>query len=760
MFKRLLIKFGLFYTTLFSVGISTIISLIITLAAMSLLEMQNIGFGISIAIICPLFIATPAAYFLLRLVQNEIKRQSIEDALRYETEFRRVLGVISNEFITATSEEIDKSIGRALESICRFVGADRSYVIIFNFQEGTITNTHEWCTEGIEPQIDNLQKVPIEIFSWVIDPLTNLEVVHIPRVKDLPVEANSAKEEFEAEGIRSLLLVPLVSKGECVGTVGFDFVAEERFSIKSEANLLQMAGASLSNVLDRKQAEEALRASHERFLTVLDSIDATIYVADMESYEILFMNKNMVEAFKNDLTGQLCWDAFRGEQGPCQHCTNDQLIDENGRPSGACVWQGKNPITDRWYINHDRAIEWTGGRLVRLQIATDITDFKKLEQQLQQTQKIEAIGTLAGGIAHDFNNLLMGIQGRVSLMETDRDTYQAQREHIVAIEEYVKSATNLTKQLLGFARAGKYEVKPVDVIDLLKSTAAMFGRTRKEINIHAKTHTYPLIAEVDSKQIEQVFLNIFVNAWQAMPEGGDLFLETSVIDLDEEFASLNQIEPSRYCKISVTDTGFGMDEETQQRIFDPFFTTKDKERGTGLGLASAYGIIKNHGGMINVNSTLGHGTTFEIYLPKSEKEIPKETVPKKKMFHGSERVLLVDDEKLILDVGQAMLEKLGYSVIVAENGEKALKVVSEVGNKLDLIILDMIMPGMDGGKVFDRIRIIQPKVSVLLSSGYSINGQATEIMNRGCNGFIQKPFNLEKLSQKVRKILDAQSGSN
>lgn len=231
-------------------------------------------------------------------------------------------------------------------------------------------------------------------------------------------------------------------------------------------------------------------------------------------------------------------------------------------------------------------------------------------------------------------------------------------------------------------------------------------------------------------------------------------METGIATLNDIRSESNRVTPDNYVKISVADTGRGMEESTRQQLFNPFFTTKDKGRGTGLGLASAYGIIKNHDGFITVHSKLGQGTTFTIYLPLSDRnairDVPREDV----LFKGSETVLLVDDEKMILEVGQAMLGKLGYRVIAAAGGKQAVDIVTQKRNELDIVILDLIMPGMDGGKVFDCIRKIRPQMPIMLSSGYAINRQADEIMQRGCNGFLQKPFNVFELSQKVRKILD------
>ena len=259
---------------------------------------------------------------------------------------------------------------------------------------------------------------------------------------------------------------------------------------------------------------------------------------------------------------------------------------------------------------------------------------KKLEASLNKAQKFQAIGTLAGGIAHDFNNLLMGIQGRASLMSINLEPSHPLQEHVNAIEKYVQSAADLTRQLLGLAQGGKYEVKPIDLNQLLLDSAAMFGRTKKEISIHKDITEEILVVESDKRQIEQVLLNLFVNAWQAMPHGGALYLKTKIITLDVVDCQAYGLEPGHYAGISVTDTGIGMTPEIQQRVFDPFFTTKEKQRGTGLGLASAYGIIKNHGGAITIYSEVGQGSTFNIYLPLSQKSVQHEIFHKQTVGGG------------------------------------------------------------------------------------------------------------------------------
>jgi len=397
----------------------------------------------------------------------------------------------------------------------------------------------------------------------------------------------------------------------------------------------------------------------------------------------------------------------------------------------------------------------------------DITERKRaeeerlqMERRVQQNQRLESLGTLAGGLAHDFNNLLMGIQGRASLMRTEIDPDHPWDDHLNGIEECVKSAADLTRQLLGFARGGKYEVKPTNLNELVTQSAAMFGRTRKDTRIHTRFDDHLWTVEVDRRQIEQVLLNLFVNAWQAMPGGGQLYLQTQNVTLDEDYARHHGVQAGAYAKISVTDTGTGMDEATLGRIFEPFFSTKEGGRGTGLGLASAFGIIKNHQGIINAYSKVGHGTTFNIYLPASEKAVEQETVTDKEPIPGTETILLVDDEQVIIDVCRPMLEKLGYRILVAMSGNQALEIYKANKGQIDLVILDLIMPDMGGAEVFDSLKAIDADVRIILASGYSINGRAEELLGRGCRAFIQKPFRINEISEAVRKVLAVPSGDS
>ena len=511
------------------------------------------------------------------------------------------------------------------------------------------------------------------------------------------------------------------------------------------------------DITERNRAEEALRESEEQYRTLMDSLPVAVY-RNTPGPEGKFLMANLafckMFGFKNeeevkDFTPASLYQDPKERKEYSDNLIqkevlkNDErtLLKRDGTPVNTSITASVGYGKDGEVSHFDS-------------IMLDITETRRLQAQLQQAQKMEAMGTLAGGIAHDFNNLLMAIQGRAAIMLMNKDSSHPDIKHLKGIEDNIESAADLTNQLLGFARGGKYEVRPTDLNELIKKQNRMFGRTKKEITIRGKYEENPWPVEVDRGQIEQVLLNLYVNAWQAMPGGGNLYLETENVTLDEHYVKPFSIEPGRYVKISVTDTGVGMDKAIQEKIFEPFFTTKEMDRGTGLGLASVYGIIKNHGGFINVYSEKGHGSAFNIFLPASEEEVIEEKKSAGDTLRGTETVLFVDDEDMIIEIAEELFERLGYKVLTARSGKEAIGIYEENKERIDIVLLDMIMPDMSGSDTYDRMKDIDPKVKVLLSSGYSINGQATEIMDRGCDGFIQKPFKTEELSQKLREILD------
>jgi two-component system, cell cycle sensor histidine kinase and response regulator CckA len=529
----------------------------------------------------------------------------------------------------------------------------------------------------------------------------------------------------------------------------------------SKKELIKANEELLQDILKRKLAEKALRQAEAQYRSIFENATDGIFQIAPEGY---YINANpalaRIHGFETpaeltrkvtDIAGQLCID--RG-----QYEAFLRRLDQEGAVSNLEMQMYRKDGQTNWVLINAHVVRNEKVALLYYEgTMKDITETKILESRLRHAQKMEAIGTLAGGIAHDFNNLLAGIQGFATLSLLDIDASHPNYEKLKRIGQQVQSGANLTRQLLGFARGEKYEAKPADMNDILEKTSHMFGRTKKEISIQRRFEEALWKVEVDQGQMEQVFMNLYVNAWQAMPEGGNIYLETDNIFGDDEQAIFPAVNSGRYVKITVTDTGTGMDEKTKERIFEPFFTTKKMGTGTGLGLATVYGIIKGHKGMINVTSKLGQGTIFTIYLPASEKEVIADKRPIVTIARGEETILLVDDEKMVLEVNKQLIESLGYRVYAAGSGQAAIAGYMEKRDKIDLVILDMIMPGISGGETFDRLREINPDIRVILCSGYSIAGDAQKIMDRGCNGFMQKPFFLRDLSHKLREVLDKKS---
>jgi PAS domain S-box-containing protein len=523
--------------------------------------------------------------------------------------------------------------------------------------------------------------------------------------------------------------------------------------------LLQHLKKAFDNIQlreDQRDTERQLKESEERFRELAELLPEIIYEMDSD-VRLTFVNRRAFELFgytqQEFEKGLNALDMIVPEERPKAVEAMKRVL--SGRDSRLNEYTAlrKDGSTFPILIRSTRLLK--DGRPVGTRgLIIDVSEKKQLESQLIQAQKMEAIGTLAGGIAHDFNNMMMGIQGRTSLMLMDVHTAHPHFEHLTSIQNYVKSAAELTKQLLGFARGGKYQVKPLDINKLIVDSSGLFGRTKKEIQIHIKLPDDIRTVMADQAQIEQVLLNLYLNAWQAMSGGGELYLQTENIHLSEQAVEPYDVKPGPYVEIAVTDTGIGMNEKVRRRIFDPFFTTKNIGRGTGLGLASAYGIIRSHGGFIKVSSTRGKGSTFRIYLPASGEEIRPDAGIREEIFKGGETLLLVDDEEMIIDIGQKMLERLGYRVLVAHGGKEALEVYQRHRQRIQLIVLDVVMPEMGGKQVFELLKKIDPKLKVLLASGYSMEGEAKEIMDQGCDGFIQKPFNMHELSQKLRSILE------
>lgn len=519
-----------------------------------------------------------------------------------------------------------------------------------------------------------------------------------------------------------------------------------------------LAESANSMIDSRNLTEQELQESKKWTESIFNSIQSGIMVIDADTRTVVDVNPEALRIFgfdRDNVLGHQCREfVCTGGEADCpildlgEEVVNEEriLMTADGKEIPVIKTVNKVSLQGRKYL---------------IESFIDLTEKKALEEQLRQSEKMQALGTLAGGIAHDFNNLMMGIQGRISMMLQKAKPEDPYHDHLVSITEYIANASNLTAQLLGLARGGKFDVKPTDINALLEKQVKLLGRTRKDIKIKTEYAKEIWAVEADQTQMIQVFWNLFVNASQAMPEGGTVNITTEQHIQDKNDNRFPDAAAGRYMKFSVRDTGIGMNEETQKRAFDPFFTTKEKERGTGLGLASVYGIIKNHNGYIDLESEEGRGTAITVLLPTTDKAPVLDEEDDTSISRGTGTVLLVDDEAMIREVSGEMIRMLGYDILSASSGRQAVELYREHRDQIGMVILDMIMPGMSGAETYRKLREVDSDVVVVLSSGYSLDSDMEQLLNEGCRSFVQKPFTLEVLSREIAAvILDTDSNSS
>jgi PAS domain S-box-containing protein len=512
-------------------------------------------------------------------------------------------------------------------------------------------------------------------------------------------------------------------------------------------------------IAERSRVEEALREGEATYRTVLEANPDPVIVYDMEG-RVIYFNPAFSTIFGWTLEERLAtkMDDFTPEENRLEMENMMRKI-LAGESLSSIETQRYNKAGEVVPVSASGAIYRNPdgkavGSVINLR---DLREQKRLEGQLRQAQKMEAIGALAGGIAHDFNNLLQAILGYAGLLCRFKDHDESDYEMLHRILVTAKRGGELTNQLLTFSRRVASRRRPFDLNLGVREMIKLLERTiPKMIEIKVTLAEDLKIVNVDPGQMEQVFMNLSLNARDAMSGGGTLVIETSNVTLDEEFCRDHLgARVGEYVLISVSDTGHGMDHRILAHIFEPFFTTKEVGKGTGLGLAMVYGIVKNHDGYITCSSEPDKGTRFKIYLPVVELE--PETVKAKKevpVEGGSETVLLVDDEEFIRELGVQLLQEAGYRVLTAANGEIALDFYGKEYKRIDLVIMDLIMPGMGGKRCVEEILEINPQAKVLVATGYSLDRPTQEVMDAGAQGFITKPYDLEKMLKAVRQVLD------
>lgn len=560
---------------------------------------------------------------------------------------------------------------------------------------------------------------------------------------------------------KAWLGVPLKVKGKVIGAVVVQSYTDEEIYSEKDIELLESVSDQIAIAVERKMAEEALAVSEETYRNLFQNAQVGISRTRLSDGKMLECNEQIAGMFGYENREEMIKSCF----------IFDHYVNKNDRDRLVSIINNDGEIKnfEAQFYRNDGQVFWIrfSGRLSPDKsyiegVAEDITLMKKteeerkrLEGQLYQSQKMESIGRLAGGVAHDFNNILTSVMGYAEILKmTFPETSKGPGKAADVILKGSQRAADLTKQLLGFARGGKYNPAPININFAIRDAVTVSEKIfEKNINVVYNFEKNIGIIEADENQMNQVFTNLIINAKDAMPSGGNITFSTENVSLDENYiVRFPEFRAGNYVKISVSDSGIGMIKSVKDKIFEPFFTTKGTEKGTGLGLATVYGIVKNHSGHINVESESGKGTTFIIHFPVSEKALEEEK-ESKKVIKGIEKILLVEDEELVRKLVKDQLKTLGYRVVTAKNGLEAVKIYKQKRKEIDLVLLDMIMPKLAGRETFLKLKEINKKVKALLMSGFSQDGKASEILNDGALGFLQKPFDIKQLSEVINKAL-------
>lgn len=677
------------------------------------------------------------------------RTRDIQQRLQYE----QLLAYVSS--LAVSENDVNVILKKSLKAIGEASSVSRVYIFRKESAE-SISNTHEWCAPGITPQKETLQNLPVESFSWWFDSLLNNRNICVSDIEQ--ISDGNTREELRRQGIIAVLAVPMFVRGMFYGFMGLDKCLYSRRWPDENVDLLVSISQIICGFIERDQAEQALVASEQRFRLLVESSPDAIYV--QTGGQFAYLNKAALKMFnfeeEKEPLGRSVLDVFdpdfREIEQERMRLLNDEkenvpLLEEICIRDDGTTFHAEVAAAPINYEGSDGAIVFV----------RDISGRQALENQLYQAQKMESIGRLAGGVAHDYNNLLQVILGNVEIALAQTDESSEMRECLKEIRQAGEQSVDVTRQLLAFAR--KQTIRP-QVVDLnqsveriLKMLRTLLGETI-ELRWNPGAKTSPV--EIDPGQFDQIMMNLCVNARDAMEGTGKIVIATQTVVLKQrDCEGRDDFMPGKFVRLSVTDDGCGMDAGTVRQIFEPFFTTKEVGAGTGLGLSTVCGIVRQNHGFVDVESSPDKGTSFRLYFPvyKGRTGHADGEQVTAEDEEGSSTILLVEDEKSILKTVRMILESAGYEVITASRPGIAIRMAREHVGDIDLLMTDVVMPEMNGRELAGHIIAYHPKIKRLFMSGYTADVIARHgVLDEGVN-FIQKPFSRGELFAKLKEVL-------
>ena len=676
---------------------------------------------------------------------------------------------MAQKFIEINAEDINDAIEKALSDIAKFINSDRCYIFLLEDSNKRITLTHKFYRSGIKEKIAQHDQVDGEDFKWFLTPILEDKVVKIQSIKDLPTKASTIKAILEVENTVSMIAHPLSYNGSVNGFIGVDQVRRETLFPEEAVTLLNLAGNIFTSAIHRRDCIARSTRMEEKYSHLFSEIEDVVFVSTPEGRFIdinpagakMFGYSSVKEILDLDIEKVFYTDHE-------DRIKYKKLMQRKGRVKDyELVVKNKNG--DKVFVSEtSTAVRDEKGAIVAYQgILRDVTYQRQLEQRLFQAKKMESIGMLAGGVAHDFNNILTTIRGYADLMMMNLKSTDPFFKDVDNIIKGVKRAEELIRQLLAFSRRQMIEPKIIDINKVISDLHTMLDRLiSDDIAFDLKLKNGLSLIKADPVQIQQILVNLVANANYAIKKqfkksaGKKIRIRTGGIELTKELiANYPGSREGKFVEIELSDTGIGMTEETKQNIFEPFFSTKKEGEGTGLGLATVYGIVKQNKGYIYIDSHKGEGTTFKIFWPVAEVQKRDETrLDTQIQFEKrSETILFVEDDTDVRTLACQALKTFGYRVIEAPNGKEALDLINRDSliDKIDLVISDIVMPEMNGEELADNLREIRSDIKILLCSGFTDSRVAMRGMeNKRGNYFLPKPYTIKNLEKMIRTILN------